>query len=65
MEQSGCTSLPVVRDGALVGMLTLEHVGRWLMVRGALQKADTHSSRGAAERQTPDEPGSLADLLGH
>jgi CBS domain-containing protein len=65
MEQSGCTSLPVVRDGALVGMLTLEHVGRWLMVRGALQKAGTRPPRGTAERQTPEEPGALADLLGH
>ena len=46
MQESGCTSLPVVRQGALVGMLTLEHIGNWLMVRGALQQRDVSGSKG-------------------
>jgi Zn-dependent protease/CBS domain-containing protein len=45
MQEAGCTSLPVVRGGHLVGMITLEHVGKWLMVRGALGRGrDTHAA---------------------
>jgi Zn-dependent protease/predicted transcriptional regulator len=47
MQESGCTSLPVVRQGSLVGMLTLEHLGKWLMVRGALQHRDPRPNSGA------------------
>ncbi len=38
MQQAGCSSLPVVHDGHLVGLITLEHVGKWMMLRGALRR---------------------------
>jgi Zn-dependent protease len=34
-----CRSLPVVHDGRLVGMLTTDNVGEFLMVQSALQRA--------------------------
>lgn len=37
MRERGCTSLPVVHGDRLVGMLTLENIGEWAMVRSALQ----------------------------
>jgi CBS domain-containing protein len=33
LEQSGCPTLPVVRDGRVVGLLTLENISDLLMVR--------------------------------
>jgi len=40
LRQSGCRSLPVEHHGGLVGMLTLENVGEFLMIRSALRHAD-------------------------
>lgn len=39
MSESKCTTVPVVRRGELVGVLTLENVGELLMVSSALKKA--------------------------
>jgi Zn-dependent protease/predicted transcriptional regulator len=36
MRGEQCSSLPVVRDGQLVGMVTMENVGELIMVRSAL-----------------------------
>jgi len=36
MREGACGSLPVVQDGRLVGMVTLENVGEWMMVQSAL-----------------------------
>lgn len=38
MQSSNCTSIPVVRNNQLVGMLTLENVGELMMVSSALRK---------------------------
>jgi len=35
MEQNGCATLPVVRGGRLVGILTMENVGEWIMIQDA------------------------------
>jgi hypothetical protein len=32
-------SLPVTRDGGLVGMITMENVGEFVMIQGALSEA--------------------------
>ena len=39
MRERGCTTVPVVHGGALVGLLTLENVGELLMISSALKKA--------------------------
>lgn len=33
-----CRTMPVVREGHVVGILTLENISEWLMIRGALEK---------------------------
>jgi len=36
MQTGDCPTLPVVRDGVLIGLLTLDNLGEWIMVRRAL-----------------------------
>jgi Zn-dependent protease/predicted transcriptional regulator len=38
MQESECTTVPVVRNGELVGLLTLENVGELMMINSALKK---------------------------
>lgn len=45
MQQSEYSTIPVVEDGALVGLLSLENVGELLMVRSALKHPDQPSVR--------------------
>jgi len=37
LQNCDCESMPVTRNGALVGILTLENVGEFLMVQSALR----------------------------
>ena len=39
MRGARCRSLPVIYDGRLVGLLTMDHVGELLMIHTALQQA--------------------------
>jgi len=39
MRMNECSTLPVMRDNDLVGMLTLENVGEWIMIQSALQES--------------------------
>ena len=39
MREGECATLPVLRDGQLVGIVTLENVGEWMMIQSALKKA--------------------------
>jgi CBS domain-containing protein len=39
LHDSKCRSLPVVHDGELVGMLTTDNVGEFLMIQSALRRA--------------------------
>lgn len=43
LKSCGCHSVPVLRDGRLLGVLTMDNVGEFVMVQAALQKA--HGSR--------------------
>lgn len=36
LQRDDCQTMPVLRDGTLVGVLTLENVGEYVMLRGAL-----------------------------
>ncbi len=38
MREGDCSTLPVVSDGRLVGMVTLENVGEWIMIHSALDR---------------------------
>ena len=38
MQESGLSSLPVLRGNRLVGLITLENVGEWMMIRSAAQR---------------------------
>ena len=39
LRQDNCSTLPVVRAGRLVGMITLENIAEWVMVNTALHHA--------------------------
>jgi Zn-dependent protease/CBS domain-containing protein len=39
LQRCGCRSLPVEHNGELVGMLTLENVGEFMMIRSAMRHA--------------------------
>jgi Zn-dependent protease len=39
MRDSGCSAVPVVHDGRLIGLITLENVGELMMINSALERA--------------------------
>jgi predicted transcriptional regulator len=43
MREGGCPSLPVVHQGRLVGMVTLENVGELMMIHSALRRGRARS----------------------
>jgi Zn-dependent protease len=51
MQTCGCETLPVMRDGRLVGLLTKHNVGEFLAIQSALE-----ASRGGLARSTPQPP---------
>jgi Zn-dependent protease len=40
LQQCGCRSLPVEHNGELMGMLTLENVGEFMMIHSAMRRAE-------------------------
>ena len=38
LRQERCSTMPVLRDGRLVGMITLENILEWVMVNTALRR---------------------------
>jgi CBS domain-containing protein len=41
LQACGCHSMPVLRDGHLLGVLTMDNVGEYVMVQSALRRART------------------------
>ena len=45
LEHCGCHTLPVLHGGQLIGLLTMENMGEFLMIRSALKSAPMPSAR--------------------
>ena len=45
MKELGCGALPVMDNGQLVGLISLDNIGEWIMVQTALQEGKTTSPR--------------------
>lgn len=45
LDEYGCHSVPVVEEGRLVGLLTAENIGEFLMIRSALQGQPPRGTR--------------------
>jgi Zn-dependent protease len=43
MREAGCPALPVMRQGELVGLVTLENVGEWMMINSAIHSRGARS----------------------
>jgi CBS-domain-containing membrane protein len=64
MREGECATLPVLREGRLVGIVTLENVGEWMMIQSALNKAKSrgevddiyHVEQPRLRRATPSPP---------
>ena len=41
LKSCGCHSMPVTRDGQLLGVLTMDNVGEYVMIQAALRGAKT------------------------
>jgi Zn-dependent protease len=52
MNESQCSTVPVVKGGNLVGLLTLENVGEMVMVASALEQRDVSRSAQIASSRT-------------
>jgi hypothetical protein len=39
MRTAKCRSIPILHDGALVGLLTMDHIGELLTIQMALRQA--------------------------
>jgi hypothetical protein len=53
MNAQSCSTVPVVQDGRLVGLLTLENVGELIMVSSALE---ARSHPGVKRERLSDVP---------
>ncbi len=49
MQTCGCETLPVLRDGRLVGLLTKHNVGEFLAIQAALEAATRGARRSAGQ----------------
>jgi Zn-dependent protease/CBS domain-containing protein len=54
IRECNCRSLPVVHDGRLVGLLTLDNVGEFLSIHSALRQAG-RKTRGKTEQDAAQE----------
>jgi Zn-dependent protease/predicted transcriptional regulator len=45
MKELGCSTLPVVREGRVVGLLSMENIGEWAMIQSALKNTPPAAGR--------------------
>jgi Zn-dependent protease/CBS domain-containing protein len=57
LRECGCRSLPVLHNGSLVGILTMENVGEFIMIQKALGRA-----RGAAPAMQAGRPSGYINM---
>ena len=43
MKELGCSMVPVVQAGRVIGLLSMENIGEWLMIQAALHHANVSS----------------------
>ncbi len=60
MQQANCSTVPVVRDDALVGLLTLENVGELMMVSSALEGQAAQMVGDQVPPSSAEPPASIA-----
>ena len=41
LQECECHTMPVVHGGRLVGLLTMDYLGEYLMIQAAMKKSDT------------------------
>jgi len=61
LQRCGCRSLPVQHKGELVGMLTLENVGEFMMIRSAIRRAQFGRNTSPPPAQPELTTGSFRD----
>jgi CBS domain-containing protein len=42
LQECGCQTIPVMRDGQLAGLITTDNLGEYLLIEATLQKRGTH-----------------------
>ena len=55
LQECSCHTMPVLRNGSLVGLLTMENLGEYFMIQSALRKSTPSSGppHGFAPRHLP------------
>ena len=63
MQQNGLTTIPVTRAGEVVGLVTLENVGEWVMIQSAIQRHERSQADDAADIGQESQPGTREEEL--
>ena len=64
MNEAQCSTVPVIKDGNLVGLLTLENVGEMVMIASALDQRDmSKTPQIVSSRQLPSGPDDSTPVL--
>ncbi len=48
LQQCDCTTLPIVRNGQLIGLLTSDNVGEFIMIQTAMERGEARIPAGSA-----------------
>jgi CBS-domain-containing membrane protein len=45
LQECNCHTMPVIHDGRLAGLLTMDNVGEYFLIQAALKKSDVRAER--------------------